>query len=464
MNGIKFAIILFSLLQLRGFSQDSVVVKLNLADCHNCFGGFCTMERFPDNLNPTIIVKEMDRKIAGKFIRNTLGLKHQYLITYSDSLYKIISQSISSEVFVYRNKELILKTKLSDFSLTLPEKLLNRNVIWRIPDSIQSNKVLKYFITGNYIIIQDLVFNEIHLFDYKQNVLIKSFNSNSFNIDTIYEIVNLDSTSKQLFNKSKSSLKLTRNDVPIIDGCQIKEGKIYITGTYPVLSKSRGDTILLLRKNFLVISSLHDLNCYRLKMIPEFTLDSVKYFPELRNFFVLSDTALIFRSISSNESSPYNLSLWKVSDKKTHPYRLLSKLIPDYYVKTGLKMNLLTEFVAWPFLIYSLAPMIKNMQDGVTKPLPFSNDLFTFNFNDFENHKFNFIVYDVIYNSGLLKILFLDHENQFIVIEIDPKSLDIKKTTFFPKGILSPTANVVFFDNDNVSSISENGEIFKTSF
>ena len=64
----------------------------------------------------------------------------------------------------------------------------------------------------------------------------------------------------------------------------------------------------------------------------------------------------------------------------------------------------------------------------------------------------------------LLKILFLDHENQFIVIEIDPKSLDIKKTTFFPKGILSPTANVVFFDNDNVSSISENGEIFKTSF
>lgn len=464
MRTFTITILLGFIVHFTAVCQDSIVIRLNLSDCHNCYGGFCSIEHFPTNLNPTILVKEADQKIAVKFIRKTLGLTHNYKIIYSDSLYNKLSMNVSSEVFVYKSGELTLKYNLSEFKNTDLNYLFHKNIIGEIPDSIMSNKAIKYSITDSLIILQDLVFNEIHVFDYKANKLIKSFNDQTFNIDTIYKLVKLDTISVKLFKKIKPQLRLTRNDKVLIDGCKIMGRKLYLTGNYPILLKSKRDSLFLLRRNFLAIFQVDNLNNFQFLKISEFSLDSVNYFPIPSHYFILNDSTFVIRSLSSNKSTPYNLSLWKLSDNKIQPFNLISNHLPEYYIQTGLQTNLLNEVIAWPFLMYNLVPEIKNIVDGGTKTLPLSNSLFQFDFNNIANQKFNFQIFDAISEKGLLKILFLDHENQYVVLEIDGLSLITKRSIYFPKKLISPESNVIFYDKNHLSLLCGDGEIQNISF
>ncbi len=463
---IKYLIIFtsFNLSINYAVSQDKLIVKLNLGDCHNCYNGLCYVEKMPETTATTIVLKESDRKIAGKFIKNTLGLKKQFSLIFSDSLYSALSTNSMSEIFAYQSDKIIYTSKLENYKGWPAKAEIVIDTLMKLSDSVTISKAIKITISKPFISIHDLVFNEVYLYDWIAQKQLLKIDKNTFSIDSIYSWVQVDSVSRTLFNKIRGQLRITQNDAFLISGCFFLDGDLRISGTFPQMRKSKGDTAMLTQRSILFHLINNDEQNKTFSLLNTFYEDNIKFFPSAGNVSPLSGNTVVVRSVSSNAIEPYRLDVWNMNSNIGEKGRQCLRNLPVYYIRTGLGDNLLNEIVRWPFLFFSLAPDVVNLETNQKLELPFNNQDFKFSFENYDQLKFNFELFDVFKKESSFLLLILKNNETFEVIEIDNKEMHVLKSTMLPKNITKHVVAYSFLDSTSIMGLTDDNMILKISF
>ena len=464
MNKYKCLLLLFSFCFEYLLAQDSIVVKLNLSDCHNCYAGFCSLEPLSSNIKTTLILREADRGIGKKFIRNQLGLTRNYSIIYSDSIFAGLNHILYSEIYVYDRRELVFSSRLESFKFSSLSNLFKVDTLFSLPDTVSFGRAKRINVSRDYLGIYDLIFNELSLIDLKKKKIIGVFNNNTHTIDSIYKYVGLDSISVKLFNSAKPYLKTTQNDVCRLDGFCFMKDNLVISGSYPVMKRYHGDTVKLIPQNILFAHSLSNLKRFHFSQVEDFIEDSIKYYPISRNILPINSTRAIIRSVSSHQSKSYKLSIWNTEGTIAARESTITNTLPKYYLETGLKENMLNEIVAWPFLFYSLSPEVLNIETHERFSLPFVNHNFKFSFDNVEKLKFEFQIVDACHFDKKLDIMILKNEEVVELIEIDPSTFQILKELFLPKRIMQAKPILTFWTEHLLIGITGNNKIISISY
>lgn len=459
---LAFAFLLFNFCCL--MAQDSIVVKLNLTDCHNCYGGFCSIEKLPQGIKTVLVLKESDQKISGKFIRSRLGLKRNYSIIHSDSLFNSLNHIPLSEIYLYNSAKLIYTSGLESYSMRDFDNLFRVDTLFTLPDSIAMSPAVRIKTSGHLIALDDKIFNEIYLIHLTDQKILKLFNKETFPVDTFYKWVNVDSVSLKLFTNARSWLKTTQNDVSLMDDCCFLDDHFIISGSYPLMKKRGGDTVILSRKHAILSMPISDVGKTVFYALEDFHYESRLYYPLPSNLFPVSKSEVIFQSVSSDSLKPYMLNIWQFENGKADNRKLVTDRIPEYYLKTGLGTNFLTEIIAWPFLFYSLSPEVINLETGQKYILPFQNKDFTFSFNDIQNVHFDFQILDACFIDNVLKIMVLEKEKTIKILELDAGKFTVKKTLFFPDHFLTSKTTLAFWTKGRLIGLTREGNIISVIY
>lgn len=446
-----------------GYSQDSTVVKLNLTDCHNCYGGFCFVENLKESNPKVIVIKKADKKNINYFVKNILKLKNNYEIIVSDSIYNKLSSSLISEVFFYRDNQLIYKNDLGNLNLQKAGPDFILDTLFKLPDSISLSQVLRISNSKKYMAIKDFMFNAIVLIDPVEKRVLKYFNEKMYPMDYIYHRVDLDTTSRKLFENYKSSLVNTQNDVVLFGNCFFLQDRFIVGMSYPVLKKTIGDTVLVIRENALMNFSLSHNESMMFYKLENYRENSSQFYNLIGNVYPLQSDEFLIRAVSSNIKSSYMLNSWIFSDLNVIRKKTISNITPDFYIKTGLGTNMLSEIVVWPWIFYTLSSEVFNINTNKWCKLPFENDLFSFDFKKIENLKFNYQILSAFQGENMILLLVLEKESTLKIYFLDPNSLELKYYQTLPDHVLKNKITLDFY-NEHILAGSDGTYVFRLQF
>jgi hypothetical protein len=230
------------------------------------------------------------------------------------------------------------------------------------------------------------------------------------------------------------------------------------------MRKSRGDTVMLTQRSILFHLINNDERNMAYSLLNTFNEGNITFFPSAGNVSPLSGNTVVVRSVSSNTNNPYRLDIWKVDSNIGEKGNQCLRNLPGYYVRTGLGDNLLNEIVRWPFLFFSLAPDVVNLETNQRVELPFNNQDFKFSFENYDQVKFNFELFEVFKKESSFLLLILKNSETFEVIEIDNRDMHILKTTMLPKNITKHVVAYSFLDETSIMGLTDNNMILKISF
>jgi len=445
-------------------AQDSIVVKLNLTDCHNCYGGFCSIEPLSSNIKTVLILRESDRDIAKKFITKQIGLSRNYSIVYSDSLFTKLNHVLYSEIYVYDRKELIYSSNLESFKFSSLTDLFKVDTLFTLPDTISLSKAKRITVNQNYMGIYDLIFNELTLIDLSKKKVIGVFNNNTYPIDSVYKYVHLDSLSIKLFNIAKPYLKTSQNDVCRLEGFCFTENNLMIAGNYPVMKRYSGDTVKLIPQNILFKYSLSNLKQFHTSQVENFNEDSAEFYPITRNILPIDSTRFIIRSVSAHHTKSYKLDVWNSKGTLVVRECTINSALPNYYLETGLKDNMLNEIVAYPYLFYSLSSEVINVETHDKFSLPLVNHKFKFSFDNADKLKFEFQIVNARYSNKSLDVMVIKNEEDIELIKIDASTFQTIKEIFLPKQIMQMKPILSFWTDHLLIGITKDNKIISISY
>lgn len=205
-------IFIFSLLNVfTTFGQDSLVVKVCTTDCMNCYGNMYSVEKFIDSLPVTLVFPNISEREIKYYTDNLLHIQDvsKYNIVVSDSIYREIQQSVSSEVLVYNtNKQLKNRYELEKFR---HNDLGSDDIVTPLPDSIMLSAHVEIDYRNNIFQIVDYRFGQIILLDKNTNKL-RIIKAKDLTSPLVFEIVCKNKTSYQSFKRIGKQLKYVNYD------------------------------------------------------------------------------------------------------------------------------------------------------------------------------------------------------------------------------------------------------------
>jgi hypothetical protein len=169
------------------------------------------------------------------------------------------------------------------------------------------------------------------------------------------------------------------------------------------------------------------------------------------------------RAESSNIKSSYMLNSWLLIDSKVIRKKIISNIIPDFYIKTGLGTNMLSEIVVWPWIFYSLSNEVFNINMNKWYKLPFENDLFSFDFEKIENLKFNYQILTAFQGNNMILLLVLEKDNTLKIYFLDQNSLELKYSQSIPDLVLKNKIALDFYDEHTLVG-SDGTYVFRLQF
>lgn len=215
----------FILIFLGSQAQDSCVVKLNLTDCVTCYGGlskvagmkscqamndlsgFSAIARYKhDSIPVDIVVRKSDRKSASRFIGSQLGLKFNYHLTASDSLYNVLSSAPQSEVIFYERGRIVYKAILKAFDGSITARLVPLREIL-IRDTLLNPGNSNFYYKNDRLISNDYVFNRISAYDLHSGKLIRELDLSRINSEEFFNAEGVDSVSRSIYRQSSEAVK-----------------------------------------------------------------------------------------------------------------------------------------------------------------------------------------------------------------------------------------------------------------
>lgn len=392
-----------------------------------------------------------------------MKLKDNYEIIVSDSIYNKLSSTLVSEVFVYRDNQLIYKNDLGHFSFQKIGSSFIPDTLFKLPDSISLSQVLRISNSKKYLAIKDFMFNAIVLIDPVEKSVLKYFNAKMYPVDSIYHRVNLDTISRKLFKHHKSSLGNTQNDVALFGNCFFQQDKFIVGMSYPVLKKKIGDTVYVSRENVFITYAENQNEPIKFYQLENYKENSSQYYNLIENAYPFKTDEFLMRAESSNSKASYMLNSWIFLDSKVIRKKTISSIIPDFYIKTGLGTNMLSEIVVWPWIFYSLSNEVFNINMNKWYKLPFENDLFSFDFEKIENLKFNYQILTAFQGNNMILLLVLEKDNTLKIYFLDQNSLALKYSQSIPDLVLKNKIALDFYDEHTLVG-SDGTYVFRLKF
>ena len=307
------------------------------------------------------------------------------------------------------------------------------------------------------------MFNAIVLIDPVEKSVLKYFNAKMYPVDSIYHLVNLDTISRKLFKHHKSSLGNTQNDVALFGNCFFQQDKFIVGMSYPVLKKKIGDTVYVSRENVFITYAENQNEPIKFYQLENYKENSSQYYNLIENAYPFKADEFLMRAESSNSKASYMLNSWIFLDSKVIRKKTISSIIPDFYIKTGLGTNMLSEIVVWPWIFYSLSNEVFNINMNKWYKLPFENDLFSFDFEKIENLKFNYQILTAFQGNNMILLLVLEKDNTLKIYFLDQNSLALKYSQSIPDLVLKNKIALDFYDEHTLVG-SDGTYVFRLKF
>jgi hypothetical protein len=444
------------------FSQDSIVVKLSLNDCSNCYGGFCIIDDLPSNTKITLVVKEEDKKITEYFIRKHLELKNNYTYVYSDSLYNSLSTSPTSEVFLFQSEKITQQGPLSKFPQTLSHTQSHIDSLFSMPDSVFVSKFQLFNAIKGYYIITDMIFGKIYVINSDSGIIKDIIATDFVDLKELQQNYGVDSISMAVFEKLLPQIKTTKNDqikfqepiefnnnllIPVYVPCPVYDtaARTLTLASYPayVLWDLEQSTIheIIYTKN------------------PTVNHNGIDYMI-LANCFPLDSTSIIIQCQSSDSLRPISLSSFGIKDGFLYELKSYNYTIPPYYLTTGLNNNVLGLLIRYPLVFTKLSPLIFNLETDETTLLPYENELFKFKMNTIVDHKFNFRLMDAWHSNQGSHILYMNDQDQFIFDTFNANNKLVSSIEIFNE-LKSSVLDIIIEDHKNFLVLTTASQILR---
>lgn len=444
------------------YSQDSCVVKLSLNDCSNCYGGMCLIDNSPNYSKKVLIVKENDKGITDYFITKHLKLKNNYTYIYSDSLYNSMSSSPMSEVFIYNSNELIYNGSLNNLSFKDVLSEIHMDTLYSMPDSV----VLSNFILLNeirdYYVITDMIFGKIYVINPEAEKKIDIISADFVNLTQLQTDFGSDSLSLAIYQKLLPHIEPTKNDnIKIQEPVEFR-GNLLIPVYVPCpVYDTFERTLSLPSKPAFIHWGLDESKILGIYSTEETIIDyhGIKY-SILANCFPIDQSSLIVKCQSVDSLRPILLGRLDFNDNAMSVSLNFNYTIPDYYIQTGLRTNMLGLTIRFPFVFTKLSPYVYNLETEGEVVFPYQNEPFNFHLNTIMDQKFSFRLVDAIHSELGFEILYMDAKDQFILDSYD-SDLNLISTKIVFKEISGSLLNVRFIRENSLLILTKDAHLIR---
>ena len=414
-------------------------VKLNLRLCQNCYVSYQVLDNLAKNFQLVFVTPNMSAK-EFEFAKKELipGVKSDYSVINSDSLYKSISRSFDSEIYLYdKDKNLIFQSSLTKFINNYDffmNKLLRRELkitnTYTLPDSIIISPATKFINSSSSYYFIDIIYDILHIVNKKDSSII-SIVPDQIDHKDIFDACFEDSTTYYLFSKIKDHLATMRNDTYSIHDAKLINDSLYlfVEIPYPVI-EGEGKIGLFSAFAMLLFDGSRLVKILPIQSINDFDDQcfNSNYFYTHEDDFYLT----VHRSENRGNGKMSILSKYRIENGRMNAKEILPSNLPVFYNHYKLGYNYFRPILAYPYCFFNLTNEYFNLESDSSMFLPFKNKYFER--DEITNKiKSDFKCIDVINLESNFQLLTYDYKEKcYFISLIDKKTNEF---SLFPQRI-----------------------------
>jgi hypothetical protein len=413
---VLVSVLMLIVFDARSQTVDSVVVKLNTTDCKFCYSGFYHFK--PLNVKKiTLVTRANQENVCNKYSKDYLKQFEIATIT-SDSVYTTLSNSLSSEVYLYNHGDLVYNNLLKNFQADIS---LNVSVdtITKIPANYAFSGFAKVKEYNLNFLIYDSYHSKSILYNPKKGTF-KSYDFNSVDYGELLLAKGvIDSSGKSLYDlhSQKMVKQLNLDKVSLYDPTFADSVAAYFSVFYIPVKAPNSDKAIAISPTSAVFlyNFLQDsiVNYYSVPNLIEIDGDSIAFFqsPQLFN-----DTSIFLIGHKKHESDTLVFCTFDTSEPGKIREWNYGKL-PDYYVQTGFFYTLSIPITRPPYFMFPLCGDIYSAKEKcVIGRLPYKNPLNAMKKLTEGNPGFRFYLIDYFIDGDDMYILHYNSNSKFSVL------------------------------------------------
>jgi len=400
------------------FPQDSCVVKVCLNDCLNCYAGMQNIESANKKIKKTIVFPDLSKSEIKEYLNHILNIPDasKYKIIISDSIYNLLNNSLSSEVYVYTENE------LTDYSLLKRFDGFEKKKVFEIklPDTIAISKSAYIINTNKYFLISDYMFGKFVFVGKRKDNHVSVITGRDLTTRANYIKIAGDTSAYNLFIKYKRQLKRGNADRFRIQPSMGSRNEMVSFLLVPDIKFHNGTMGIAFKTGLIIFNGPEE---YRILPIDDNTYPKEYYvnpgsFSEYQGKYYLQMGKVDKMAEKQDIIGEFVLVDDKVVFSRFLDYQLPSEYFPASKYRYLAKV--LTFVNPYAFLQYSLS--YYNIEHHQTLKLPLEpvNLKFSFNYQNasLTTLESNYFFSDAKISKQTIRILFKQHEKYFIT-EID---------------------------------------------
>lgn len=459
---------IFISFQIYSQSHYQVYMTLSFSDCINCVQPVRSFSKIPASLNPKVVFKLEDKRIAKKFLeKNLQTIIPDESIIYSDSLFLALNKGNKLRSFIHITWKNEVEQSFMLSSFNLQDILLFDKVQFKANKLPLNNVILGNGLSirksSSNIFVLDTQFNKLFVFD-TQKRLIRTIDENDFPLQETYKRIFGDTVGYYQrvtrFEKEIASVGKTKTAISNVylssDGSvfldllmfyALPDPKTEGLGVYPATVIVKQIEKGFVNHKALIPKSLND-NTFNL--LPSFAFDIYTKIAYTLNFYTKPDTSMAFVSkLKINNSSFEFDSFTKLK-------------FPAFAVKSKTDYMFVTGKMLYPYYFFSLENLVGNIETGKYSVL---NDLeFTNNYEELlKTFDFHYTLLDVIkINEKLFRYL-VNYKGKYFIYDFDGEKSTLLKEIMLPskKNFIS---EFTFANHNTLLAITPDNELMEILF
>lgn len=462
-----------------------VHMTLSFSDCLNCVQFARNFGKIPAILNPKMVFREQDKRVAKQYLEKqlTLNIEDKQII-YSDSLFLALNKGELAKSFVHISwKDQVEKSiKLTNFTLAdlqpfLTVSFKNTKIL---PSSVFLGDGLVLKSNEKHFFLLDTQFSQMYVFN-NQYQLIRTFDKKTFNKKDIYKRIYGDTVGfyKKITSFEKQLGEVGKTDVVVVDCFFDKTGRVFLELLMYYAEHEKGDNIGV-KPITLVVEwekdNIKNEKFHNFKINKPIFFKDNDYYGLLNGFAfdIVGKEAYVMNAHikpdSANTIFISKLKIQNTKDKKTgldkgFYFDGFTKLkFPVFAIKSKTEYMFVAGKLIYPFYFFGFENLVGNIETGeysLLNDLKFNNDykelLKTFNFD------YQFV--DIKSVSKNQYRYLVNFKGVFFLYNFDVQS---QKSTLYKEIALPNKKNFisqpVLLNSNTIWVISTDNELIEISF
>ncbi len=439
------------------FSQDSCVIKVFPNDCLNCYVGIKTIESSDENIKKTIVFPSMTNAEINAYINDVLNISdiNKFDIIVSDSIYNSMNNALTSEVYVYKEREL--------YEQSLLKKFYGFEELWpqviNIPDSIPFSQATTLINCEDFFFITDSQFAKYVFISKHGSNKTTVLKASDLTTEINFHKISQDTMCYHLFSKHRDILENVNMDVMRLNHSFTKNSMASFIMAPDIIVDSN-EVGLAYKSGIIIFNNPKDYSILSIheESIPE----NYIFFPGLY-YEYKGDHYLQMKHIDQTIDDQYLLGKFNLKNENLSfsgftRYKLPSEYLPASKFKSWRKvMNPVGHYI---FLQFSLS--YYNLENDQIYQLPLDSVNLEFRMPGLNRNsmkiEYNYRFIDAHISGSTLKVMYKKLEKYYIAF-IDRKSntlIEKKEITNIPENL---KVGLSFYSNDKIFYLTKDNSL-----